>query len=68
MNNLSNWASCAIVGLVYDIEENIHHCKRYNGVDIATYKHIIWDIKKYCNDIQINCLALKQMIDEVNNE
>jgi predicted membrane chloride channel (bestrophin family) len=66
-NNLSEWSVRSINDIFYEIEEVIIHCKRYNdGVDFYAYRLIISDLHVYCTAMQINCLALKQMIDEVD--
>jgi hypothetical protein len=63
---LSSWAVDSVDMGLFDAKENISHIKQYTDLDIDTYRLLIWEIWSYCNSIQINCLALKQMIDEVD--
>jgi len=66
MNSLSNWAVHGIELVFDDIDENIFHLKQINDTSYLIYYHFIAEIQGYCTTMQINCLALKQMIDEID--
>ena len=66
MSSLSQWATDSVDMGLFEIRETISHIKQYKDSDIDTYRLLIWEIAGHCNTIQINCLALKQMIDEVD--
>jgi hypothetical protein len=66
MSSLSQWAMDSVNMGLFDIRESIFHAKQNNDPEIDIYRLLIWEIAGHCNTIQINCLALKQMIDEVD--
>ena len=66
MNSLSNWAVHGIELVLDDIDENIFYLKQSNDASYLIYELLIKEIQGYCTTMQINCLALKQMIDEVD--